>query len=297
MIYTKQAITLTDQINILKQRGLTIDDENEALDVLGHVSYFRLAGYWRPLEQDKQRHIFKPNSHFSTVVSLYRFDTELRMLIFSAIQRIEIAVRTKMIQHVALKHGPFWFMDTALASNNSIHVFCLNNLKQELSRSSDEFIKEHFRKYSSPSFPPVWKTLEVASMGTLSKLYNNLNDFKVRKRIAHDFNLPEHQCMGSWLRSLTVVRNACAHHARLWNAHISITPQTSVKMRGTWINDLQFPQDKLYPQLCCIAYWLNSIDANNHFTSDVKALLAKYPMADVRAMGFTANWKAEPLWK
>lgn len=219
------------------------------------------------------------------------------MLIFSAIQQIEIAVRTKMIQHVALKHGPFWFMDTDLASNSGIHAFCLNNLKQELSRSSDEFIKEHFRKYSSPSFPPVWKTLEVASMGTLSKLYNNLNDFKVRKCIAHDFNLPEHQCMGSWLRSLTVVRNACAHHARLWNAHISITPQTSVKMRGTWINDLQFPQDKLYPQLCCIAYWLNSIDSNNHFTSDVKALLAKYPMADVRAMGFTANWKAEPLWK
>ena len=280
MIYTKQAITLEDQINILKQRGLILNDEDETLDVLGHISYFRLAGYWRPLEQDKQRHIFKPNSHFSTVVSLYRFDTELRMLIFSAIQQIEIAVRTKMIQHVALKHA-----------------FCLNNLKQELSRSSDEFIKEHFRKYSSPSFPPVWKTLEVASMGTLSKLYNNLNDFKVRKRIAHDFNLPEHQCMGSWLRSLTVVRNACAHHARLWNAHISITPQTSVKMRGTWINDLQFPQDKLYPQLCCIAYWLNSIDANNHFTSDVKALLAKYPMADVRAMGFTANWKTEPLWK
>ena len=233
MIYTKQAITLEDQINILKQRGLILNDEDETLDVLGHISYFRLAGYWRPLEQDKQRHIFKPNSHFSTVVSLYRFDTELRMLIFSAIQQIEIAVRTKMIQHVALKHGPFWFMDTALASNSGIHAFCLNNLKQELSRSSDEFIKEHFRKYSSPSFPPVWKTLEVASMGTLSKLYNNLNDFKVRKRIAHDFNLPEHQCMGSWLRSLTVVRNACAHHARLWNAHISITPQTSVKMRGT----------------------------------------------------------------
>jgi abortive infection bacteriophage resistance protein len=61
---------------------------------LGHISYFRLAGYWRPLKQDKQRHNFKPNSHFSTVVSLYCFDTELRMLLFSAIQQFEIAVHT-----------------------------------------------------------------------------------------------------------------------------------------------------------------------------------------------------------
>ena len=68
MIYTKQAITLEGQINILKQRGLILDDEDETLNVLGHISYFRLAGYWRPLEQDKQRHIFKPNNHFTSDV-------------------------------------------------------------------------------------------------------------------------------------------------------------------------------------------------------------------------------------
>ena len=31
MIYTKQAITLEGQINILKQRGLILDDEDETL--------------------------------------------------------------------------------------------------------------------------------------------------------------------------------------------------------------------------------------------------------------------------
>lgn len=297
MRYTKQAIPLADQILILRQRGLIIDDKADTLHVLGHVSYFRLAGYWRPFEQDKERHIFKPNSHFTTVVSLYRFDAELRMLIFSAIQRIEIAVRTKMIQHIAPKHGAFWFMEPSLADSADIHTFCLNSLKRELARSSDEFIQEHFRKYDEPAFPPVWKTLEVASMGTLSKLYNNLNDYKIRKRIAHDFNLPEHQCMGSWLRSLTVVRNACAHHARLWNAHMPITPQTSAKLRGAWIANRQFPNDRLYPQLCCIAYWLGSIDTDNQFTACIKSLLAKYPMVDARAMGFPASWEQESLWR
>ena len=46
-------------------------------------------------------------------------------------------------------------------------------LRTELGRCRDEFILEHFQKYDSPEFPPSWKTLEVASFGTLSKLYNN----------------------------------------------------------------------------------------------------------------------------
>ena len=282
---------------MMRQRGLMIDNECEAIKVLSNVSYFRLAGYWRPFEADKVRHVFKPSSRFSDVISLYRFDAELRMLVFSAIQRIEISVRTKMIQHVALKHGAFWFLDERLTDNADIHAFCLKSIKRELDRCSDEYILEHYRKYDEPGFPPAWKTFEVVSLGTLSKLYSNLNDYKIRKVIAHDFNIPEHLCMGSWLRSITVVRNACAHHARLWNAHFSITPQTSAKMKGPWITDFKFAKDRLYPQLCCIAYWLDGMDTAEHFKSDIRSLLDRYPMVDARAMGFPPSWESEPLWR
>ena len=50
------------------------------------------------MEEDKQRHTFKPNSRFSRVISLYCFDEELRLLVFSAIQQIEVAVRARMIR-------------------------------------------------------------------------------------------------------------------------------------------------------------------------------------------------------
>lgn len=297
MRYTKQALSLAEQIDILRQRGLLIDDEALCLNALSNISYFRLAGYWRPFEQDKEQHIFKSGSRFSSVVQLYWFDSELKIIIFAAIQRIEIAVRTKMIQHVAKKHGPFWFIDETLAIDHETFEACLSSLRRELSRTSDEFIREHFLKYDEPEFPPAWKTLEVASMGTLSKLYSNLNDYKVRKKIAHEFNIPEHLCMASWLRSLTVIRNACAHHTRLWNAHVPIAPQMSGRMRGFWIRNFNFPADRLYSPLCCIAYWLQSIDTYNTFTSDIKALLSKYPTVDPIAMGFVRGWKDEVLWR
>ena len=52
MRYTKQAITLAEQIKTLHERGLFIEDDAEAIEVLEHISYFRLADYWRPLESD-----------------------------------------------------------------------------------------------------------------------------------------------------------------------------------------------------------------------------------------------------
>ena len=68
--------------------------------------------------------------------------------------------------------------------------------------------------------------------------------------------------------------------------------------RGNWLTDFSFPPDKIYPQLCCIAYLLNSIDENNTFASDLKTLLVRYPSVDTAAMGFpSARWQQEPLWQ
>lgn len=54
--------------------------------MLEMVSYFRLDNYFHPMESDKIRHIFKPNSYFENAVDLYEFDRDLRELIFTAIQ-------------------------------------------------------------------------------------------------------------------------------------------------------------------------------------------------------------------
>lgn len=48
----------------------------------------------RPMEADKTTHQFKPNSRFEDAVALYNFDIELRDLMFKAVQRLEIALRT-----------------------------------------------------------------------------------------------------------------------------------------------------------------------------------------------------------
>lgn len=49
MAYTKQALECIDLIALLKQRGMVVGDETVALEQLRIISYFRLAGYWRPM--------------------------------------------------------------------------------------------------------------------------------------------------------------------------------------------------------------------------------------------------------
>ena len=298
MRYTKQALPLATQIDTLKQRGLIFDNESDAESKLGSVGYFRLAQYWRVFESDKTNHIFKPNSTFEKVISLYEFDNELKMLIFSALQTIEVAMRAKVIYHFSMNHGPFWFMDENLADKKTSFDDNLASLRAEVKRSYEDFIKHHYDKYDSPDMPPAWKTLEMASFGTLSKLFRNFNDPEVKKSVADDFGIPGYKFLRSWMKCLTVLRNSCAHHARIWNQKFPFAPKLpSKRMPCAWITELPTATKSLYPQLCCIAYWLNNIKKGNTFTSDLKKLLSKYPNVDPVAMGFPRNWKEEPLWK
>jgi abortive infection bacteriophage resistance protein len=59
--YTKSALTYAGQVEILKSRGLLIEDEFKAEHLLKNISYYRLSGYWYPmLAYPKSAHRFKP---------------------------------------------------------------------------------------------------------------------------------------------------------------------------------------------------------------------------------------------
>lgn len=185
MKYAKQPIALSQQLKLLEQRGLIIQNEETALSQLQSISYFRLASYWHSMEvPNSDKHRFLPDSNFDDVIELYQFDKKLRTLVFASIQDIEIALRTRIIQWFSLKYGAFWFMDVRLFKDEGIFANCLENIQKEVNRSNEDFLKEHFKKYNDPSLPPVWKTMEVISFGTLSKLYCNFNDTGVKKQVA-----------------------------------------------------------------------------------------------------------------
>lgn len=299
MQYNKQPISIADQIAQLKSRGLIIEDEDVASKVLSVISYFRFANYLRPSEADKATHIFKPGKQFSNALNLYYFDKTLRTVLFSSIQTVEIALRTSVIQNFSMKYGSFWFMNPSLFKDKKIHTACINAIQVELSRTKEDFIRDHYAKYDTPDMPPSWKTLEVVSFGTLGKLYSNFTDTPIKKHIARSFNVPQHEYLDSWIVALTALRNCCAHHARVWNRIYPMKPQlpTAKKMRADWVNVSAVDPSRLYALLCCLLYWVNNIQPENSLKTDIIELLKKYPNVDSSAMGFPVGWETEPLWK
>ena len=295
MEYIKNALTISDQIATLQQRGLIINDMTSVERFLNNVTYFRFAAYLRVFEQPDGT--FRRGTTFEKVYVIYAFDVELRKLIFSAIQQIEIALRSRVIHQFSLSHGPFWFLDASLAIDKLKYAENLATLQRELERTKEDFIKEHTAKYGSTSFPPSWKLLELASFGCLTKLYRNFADKLVRKHIARSFGIAKTEALESWMIAINVLRNYCAHHARIWNRNMPVMPQLPPIMQNAWVNVSEVAPTSLYAILCCIAYWLYNIDNQSTFATDLKALLAKYPTINLSAMGFPQDWNTENLWR
>ena len=202
-----------------------------------------------------------------------------------------------MIHEFSLAYGAFWFFDESCFTDKHRFVESMNVLEKDLRRSKDEFIKEHIAKYGKSEYPPAWKTLELATFGTTSKLFANFSDTKLKKKIARSYGIPQHEILESWTAAIGPLRNCCAHHGRLWNRKFPITPLLPSRMRQPWIANLNVPNNKLYAVLCCVAYMLNAIDANNTFSSDLTNLINAYPVVPVTAMGFPTGWASEPLWQ
>jgi abortive infection bacteriophage resistance protein len=300
-MFNKQAITISQQIDQLKSRGLTIPNEGLATAYLSNISYYRLGEYWYVMQSDKENHIFKPNSNFTDVLALYNFDAKLRILLFEVIEKIEISLRTKLIYHLSHEIDPWWFQNFTLFNDSMALVKTLANLEDELSRSKDVTIKNHKKKHKDDlRFPPAWKSLEQTSFGALSKLYGNLKPtVKSKDTIARELGAVNHTYLPSWLQSIAQIRNFCAHHSRLWNRNLPGAPKLLSKPPNTWVFDVpkQHEFQKLYIHMCLMKYMLNVIQPNNDFTQHLDYLFSTYPNVDPHALGMKPNWQQEPLWK
>jgi abortive infection bacteriophage resistance protein len=294
--YNKPFLSYENQLSILKERGLEIQNESKALHLLEAISYYRLSGYWYPLlEEPKKNHKFKEGATFELAFKLYCFDRELRLLVIREIEKIEVAVRAKMIHILSEEKGAFWYQDSTNFSNEIKHQKTLKKIIEEYERSDEKFLKAFKSKYSNP-LPPSWMMLEVASFGALSVLYGLLKPGKTRRKVARYFGVSD-TVLISWLHSIVYLRNVCAHHTRLWNKAMRVQPIIPENLNVQWLSNIDIENNKCYYVLSIIITLMNRINPTHTIIERFNDLLNKYPMVDIIAMGFPYDWKKEELWQ
>ncbi len=273
---------------------MEISDLAQAEFYLQHLNYYRLGAYWLPFESDHTTHIFRSGTKFEEVLSLYVFDRELRLLMLDAIERVEVSIRSQWAYQIAHLHNPHGHLDATLSVNNSRWQKNLAKLTTEVNRSDENFIKHLITNYSE-ALPPIWAVCEVMSLGLLSRWFDNLKPMKTRRAIAMVYGVDE-QVLASWLRHLSLVRNICAHHSRLWNRDFTITPTLPRNKPVGLASQCVLGSRKLYNTLIILLHLMDMIAPKHIWRIRVKDLLKKHEIP-VTAMGFPVDWGESKIWQ
>ena len=170
--YTKPSLTYSQQVELLKSRGLIVKDHVAAERCLKQVSYYRLSAYCLPFEVT--RHQFKPHVTFEQIARLYEFDRRLRFLIDEALEILEITVRALTSHAMAQKYGPFFHEQALNFYQNFDHATWITKVHEEAARSKEIFIEHYKSKYEGFPALPIWVAVEIMSFSSISLLIYNL---------------------------------------------------------------------------------------------------------------------------
>ena len=82
-------------VQILKHQGMLIDNELKVENYLMNIGYHRLSAYIYSFYQNpKSDFVLKNGTTFEQILTIYRFDKKLRILLFNEIEKIEVAIRS-----------------------------------------------------------------------------------------------------------------------------------------------------------------------------------------------------------
>ncbi|MDY3848136.1 MAG: Abi family protein [Prevotella sp.] len=120
LLFDKSFMQPDDMVELLRHRGLEIENPQRVSHYIRNIGYYRLSAYMFPLLcQPKEEHCFKQGSKFQDALNLYRFDKKLRLFLFNEIEKVEIALRSTLANLVAEETGNiFWMTDETLFANS-----------------------------------------------------------------------------------------------------------------------------------------------------------------------------------
>ena len=294
--FNKKYSTPVELVKLLQSRGLLITDASIAARHIQNIGYYRLSAYMYPLlRKPKNEHRYKENASFEQVLMLYRFDKQLRVLTFNEIEKIEVAVRSSIVGcGCETTNDTFWMTNQDNFKDVSKFNHTLELIESEINHSREEFIL-HFKQKYNEKYPPAWILAEILPFGVVTSIYSNLKNMRLKKNVAQRFGL-QVSPFESWLTIVTLTRNACCHHARVWNKRNTIRPMQPNRAKHPWIHNPIDPI-RIFFDLCSIKYFVNVISPDKDMTQKLKMLLSDFPNVDPAAMGFPHNWEEEPVWK
>ena len=281
--YEKPALSLVEQKLLLNSRGLKINSEKLLEKLLRDYGYARLDAYCDAFVNKDSRN-FRKSTSLSQINQVILLDERLRNLLFPFLLRIEQSIRATFIEVLAQHKGPMAYMESDLFHDQALHVKLMANASECWLRSSDLKTIAFRKQYDETRMPPIWYLTQTLPLGALSKWIGNLQA-SVHHELMEALHLPTHRLFAkSGLQGLTVLRNFCAHGARIWNCVFPVPFAVDDVIPSA------YNPRRLAAAMSLVELFVERLDLNvAKFISERSTILATVPVWQIRLIGYPPN--------
>ena len=234
----KEFKTYDEQIELLKKRGLIINDEIFAKQKLKEENYYNLINGYKEIFLDKEREeeFYLPGTTFEDIYLLYTFDRDLKNILLKPIIMIENIMRSLVAYVFSSHHGSDNYLKYSnfetLVDKSSQNISAqklerraelihklISKLQNDIacSISKKAYISHYVSRYG---YIPLWVLVNIMSLGRLSLFYSIMKQDE-RAEVAINWKIPESDLV-QYIKFLSFYRNSCAHDERIFD--YSTTP-------------------------------------------------------------------------
>lgn len=277
----KPALTFEEQLELLKSRGLIVEDDNLALSILNRVNYYKLSGYSLGLRSENK---FYEDTTFDQIYRLYLFDKHFSLLLVDLIESVEGIVKTQISYYLDHNYGALGYLESENFKSDEWHGNFVELCNRNIDRNKRlEFVKHNLRTYEKL---PIWVMIEVVTFGEVSKLYGNMKSSD-QSRIAKDVFGVASNKLKNWLEVITIVRNKCAHYGRLYNTYLSTPLNLYNDMLEEGLNSKSY-----FALLVVMKKLILKNEQWDSFVESLESLILEYDdILELNRLGFKSNWK------
>lgn len=206
--------TIDEQLDILKEKGLIIEDENLAKEILLRENYFFINGYRVLLMNSYSDKSFIIGSTFHELHSIFLFDRYIRNILFKNLMIIENQLKSVISYQLSKKYGyrdkdylnPKNFTSDKTKSRRVKDI--IEKMKRQV-RINGHHHMATMHYISNYGYIPLWVLVKVLSFGIVCELYSILKT-EDQINVADIFGINTHY-LENFLPILANYRNLCAH--------------------------------------------------------------------------------------
>ena len=296
---------LDEQVEILRSKGLIINDEEKSKKILLKENYFFLSGYrhlFMICNKDKN---FITGTTFEELYAMFTFDRNIRNIFLKNLLIIENNIKSLISYQMSKKYG-FKEKDYLNPKNFSEDTLRVRQVRDVLEKVKRQ-IRVNGRKHAATihyitnyGYIPLWILVKVLSFGLISEFYNIFKD-NDKIELSNFYNL-DVKTFSIYLTILSNYRNLCAHEDilyehrtqkeipdNIYHSHLNIHKEDGIYVYGK--NDL-YSVIVIFKSILSDQQFIDFINEIGYEVDILSGKISVIPINKIlNKMGFPDNWR------